>query len=198
MRWALSQSFVPCFEGRVPEKPSRSNVEGTLLHALIEAFARHLLQEEVAGFRPRRTLLNLVAMWAADNAGNPRIDSRVLAGQLRIEEILRAFHAACSHVQIRPRRQGVSAASVADRSGVCDGAEHWLRDPQSKLCGRVDYISAGEIVDFKSGAQREHHVEQILFYGALYLALTGRIPNSLCLVYTLKNEIVTVDQPERI
>ena len=77
-----------------------------MLHALIERLARHAMQDGAEVFRPRRTLLELVAGWARDNARNPRIDSKMLAGQVRIEEILRSFGEALLHVDIVERRAG--------------------------------------------------------------------------------------------
>jgi hypothetical protein len=193
MRWALSRTTIACFGGPVPQKPSRSGVEGTLLHALIECFARHTMQGGAEVFRPRRTLFELVAGWASNNARNPRIDSKVLAGQVRVEEILRSFGEACPHMRVMERRP--ASPSSGKSGGVFEGPESWLRDPGSKLCGRADLISSGEIVDFKSGEQQDDHVEQIGFYGALYLARSGRVPTGLRLIYTGTNEVWEVPVP---
>jgi hypothetical protein len=194
-RWALSRTVIQCFGGPVPQKPNRRSVEGTLLHELIECFERQTRDSNVEVFRPRRTLLGLMAAWVKKNAKNPRIDRHVLAGQVRIEEILRAFVEARSHVKREERQPNIGAACGGVRAGVFDGAESWLRDPKSKLCGRADFISASEIVDFKSGEQHDHHAEQIVFYGALYLALTGRAPTILRLIYTARGETVDVAVP---
>ncbi|MGA2178018.1 MAG: PD-(D/E)XK nuclease family protein [Verrucomicrobiota bacterium] len=195
MQWALSRTVIPCFGSLIPQKPNRSSVEGTLLHELFECFERQTRNSNTEMFRPRRTLLGLVAAWAKRNASNPRIDSQALAGQVRIEEILRAFGEACSHVKREERQSNVGTESVGNRAGFFNGAESWLRDLESKLCGRADFISSGEIVDFKSGERHDHHAEQITFYGALYLALTGRTPTALRLVYTATNEILDVPVP---
>src|SRR5437867_3339430 len=149
MRWALSRTAIPCFSGPVPQKPNRSSVEGLLLHELIERFESYARQLSAEVFRPRRTLLDLVAAWAKNNAANPRIDSKVLAGQVRLEEILRAFGEACGHVKWQERQPTDFSSSAGSRSRVFNGAESWLRDPESKLCGRADFISTGEITDFK-------------------------------------------------
>ena len=194
MRWALSRSVVPCFGGPVPQRPNRSSVEGTLLHALIERLARHTMQGESGVFRPRRTLLELVAGWAADNARNPRIDSKVLARQVRIEEILRAFGEVCPHVKIIVKRSA-SAWPYGRSARVFEGPESWLRDTKSKLCGRADLISYGEIVDFKSGDKQDDHVQQIVFYGALYLAQSRRMPTALRLMYAGNDEVLEVPVP---
>jgi hypothetical protein len=50
-------------------------------------------------------------------------------------------------------------------------------------------------VDFKSGGQQDHHTEQIGFYGALYLAQSGRAPEGLRLIYTGTNEVREVPVP---
>ena len=193
-RWALAQTEIPCFGGVFPQKSSRSGVEGTLLHALIERFAHHSTLEGAEMFRPRRTLLEKVANWAKENANNVRIDSKALAGQVRIEEILRSFEETCVHVK-RPVRRLASVTSPAGASRTVAGPEVWLRDTESKLCGRADLVSAGEIVDFKSGEQQDHHEKQLAFYAALHLALTGRCPAALRLIYTSTNEVREVPVP---
>jgi hypothetical protein len=162
---------------------------------LIECYERQPSDSKEEVFRPRRTLLGLLAAWAKNNASNPRIDSVSLAGQVRIEEILRAFGEARRHVNREQRKPYSGPVSVGNRTGVFNGAESWLRDPTSKLCGRADLISAGEIVDFKSGEQNEDHAEQIVFYGALYLAMSGRTPTALRLVYTATGEVLDVPVP---
>lgn len=192
LRWALSRTNVPCFGGLIPQKPNRGGLEGTLLHELIERYTRN---PGVETYRPRRTLLELVTAWSKNNEANPRIDSKALAGQVRIEDILRAFDEASSHVKRSQHQLNTDTRPVGNRSGVFNGAESWLKDPKSKLCGRADFITAGEIVDFKSGDQHDHHAEQLTFYAALYLAIAGKSPTSLRLVYTEKNEVVEVPVP---
>jgi CRISPR/Cas system-associated exonuclease Cas4 (RecB family) len=195
MRWALSRTANPCFGGLVPQKPNRGGVEGTLLHELIERYERYTRNPGAESFRPRRTLLELVAAWAKSNEANPRIDSKALAGQVRLEEILRAFGEASSHVKGAERQSNTGTRSGGNRSAVLNGSESWLRDPKSKLCGRADFISMGEIVDFKSGEQNDYHADQIVFYGALYLAAAGEAPTVLRLIYTGTNEAREVPVP---
>ena len=126
MRWALSRTVISCFGGPVPQKPNRSSVEGSLLHALLERLARHAMQDGTKVFRPRRTLLELVAGWARDNARNPRVDSKMLAGQVRVEEILRSFVEARPHVNMVESRPA-TASSSGKSGGVFQGPESWLR-----------------------------------------------------------------------
>jgi hypothetical protein len=197
-RWALSRIEIPCFSGPIPQKPNKSSLEGTLLHELIERFEQHSKNPGIVLFRPRKNLLELVALWAKKNEGNPRIDSKALAGQVRLEEILRAFNEASTYVKSEPRYSNSGASPNSFLGKVFNGSESWLRDPTSKLCGRADFISAGEILDFKSGDQHDQHVDQIIFYGALYLAITGRLPNSLRLIYTATNQTVDVPVPAKL
>jgi PD-(D/E)XK nuclease superfamily len=196
-RWALSRIEIPCFSGPIPQKPNKNSLEGTLLHELIERFEQHSKNPGVAVFRPRKNLLELVALWAKNNERNPRIDSKTLVGQVRLEEILRAFHEACVYVRCEPRPSNSEASPNGFPGKVFNGSESWLRDPRSKLRGRADFISAGEILDFKSGDQHDQHVDQIVFYGALYLALTGQVPNRLRLVYTSTNQVNEVPVPAK-
>jgi hypothetical protein len=50
-------------------------------------------------------------------------------------------------------------------------------------------------LDFKSGDQHDQHAGQITFYGALYVALTGKPPTALRLVYTATNQTTEVPVP---
>lgn len=195
MRWALSRTPIPYFGGLIPQKPNRSSVEGTLIHELIESFENFTRRQNVEVFRPRRILLELVAAWAKSNESNPRIDSKALAGQVRLEEILRAFRDASGYIKTQECQSNVGSLSESRRWGIFNGAESWLRDPKSKLCGRADIISAGEIIDFKSGEQHKEHVEQIVFYAGIYLALTGQVPTALRVIYTTSNQIQDVPVP---
>ena len=195
MRWALSRSMVSCFDGPVPRKPNRSSVEGLILHDLIEHYYRETINCASQLFRPRKTLLALIVAWANDNSNNPRIDSHAMAGQLRIEEILRAFVEVCHHLRKIEHQPMICGAPALIRKGTLNGSERLLRDPESKLCGRVDLISEGEIIDFKSGEQQQHHSEQLLFYGALYLAMTKRLPSGCRLIYTATNQSRDVPVP---
>lgn len=195
MRWALSRTVFPCFGGPIPQKPNRGSLEGALLHELIEQYEHYTRNPSDGNFRPRRTLLELVAAWEKKNESNPRIDSKALAGQVRLEEILRAFGEASSHVKVSQHQLNTDTRPVGNGPGVFNGAESWLKDPKSKLCGRADLITTGEIVDFKSGEKHEHHAEQVVFYAALYLATAGKSPTALRLIYTEKNEVLEVPVP---
>ena len=193
-RWALARTTIPCFGGLVPQKPNRTSVEGILLHSLIERFALESKRDGADMFRPRRILLETISEWASDNVNNARIDSKALAGQVRIEEILRAFADLRSYVTQVSKPTGGSPP-FGDTRYSPQGAEVWLRDPKSKLSGRADSISSGEIVDFKSGEKQDQHDEQLAFYAALYLAATGKPPAALRLVYTATNEVRQLPVP---
>lgn len=195
MRWALSRTAIPCFGGTIPKKPNRGSVEGTLLHELLHCFVKHKRGANTEAFRPRRTLLGLVEAWAKIHSNNPRIDSVTMAAKLRIEDMLEDFRVASSHVRQPKHRANVRPTAVGERSSIFDGTESWLRDPESRLCGRADQIAAGEIVDFKSGERSDDDVAQVVFYAALYLAVTRHAPKRLRLVYTATEEIIDVPIP---
>src|SRR6266496_2047564 len=105
MRWALSHIVIACFGGRVPQKPNKSTVEGILLHELLERYDQYLKKPSEQRFRPRAVLLELVAAWNSKNERNPRINSRALADQIGIEDILRTFAEAGKYVQ-QPKYKG--------------------------------------------------------------------------------------------
>jgi len=197
MRWALSNTIVPCFGGTIPQKLTKSGVEGILFHELLESYDQHSREHHDARFRPRSTSLALLERWDRKNESNSRINSKALAGQIGIEDLLTAFGQAAAYI-VRPDHKGASKPDPV-QSNKCKGlvshAEVWLRDPESKLCGRADHIQSGAIVDFKSGDQRADHIEQLLFYAALYLAVTGETPKALRLIYAARNSILNVPIP---
>jgi hypothetical protein len=138
-----------------------------------------------------------VKAWALENKANPRIDIKALAGRVPIEEVLRAFTEASAYInQPEPQPDG-GPTRKSQPYGSANGAEVWLRDPDSNLCGRADYISDANILDFKSGDEKDHHTEQILFYGALYLAAIGNLPRALRLFYTKSATLVDVPVPNQ-
>lgn len=195
MRWALSRTTISGFDGHVPQKPNRGSVEGTLLHELIECFERHTNKPASEKFRPRRTLLELLSAWAKKNEANPRVDSNALAGQVRLDEILRAFSEASNYLNETDHQAPRGAKVVSTHPTVFEGAESWLRDPESKLCGRADFIADGEIIDFKSGEAQDYHSAQVVFYAALYFAMKHKLPSALRLIYTQSGEIREVSVP---
>ena len=89
-----------------------------------------------------------------------------------------------------------TSSAKQGRGRLPNGAEAWLRDPESKLCGRADFVASSEIVDFKTGERQDYHVDQMLFYAALHLAATGKSPRALRLVYTAGIGAVDVGVPE--
>ena len=195
MQWVLSRTPVKCFCGTIPQKVNRASLEGTLLHDLIGQYDSFKRKPDNETFRPRRKLLELVSMWAKSNMRNPRIDTRAISGQVRVEEVLRAFYEATRHVRWPERQATGGASSLPSGRKVWNGSEAWLRDPESKLWGRADFISAGEIIDFKSGEPHHQHVEQLSFYAALYLAIVGRPPTTLRLIYTTTDEVREIPMP---
>jgi hypothetical protein len=185
---------LDAFGGAVPQKPSHRTVEGLLLHSLLEAYSQ---ADSGAGpFRPRATLLRLLKVWKEENKQNPRINSTAIANKVAVEEILRAFAQAGRYitplvVTARPK----AVVGTSSDSALPSASEIWLRDPESKLCGRADHVGDGRIVDFKTGQEDTDHTHQILFYAALYLAVTGHVPKELTLVYTQTGAEVDVPVP---
>lgn len=196
-RWALSQAYFPCFKGRIPPKPNRNTVEGILLHELIDAYVSKGGVRDGVGFKPRRELLNLIEKWRLENATNPRIDSRMIAAQLRVEEMLSEFADSAPKGLIVKQAAFPKTKQHSSHSfSSTDGSEKWLRDRKSKLIGRADFIFAGEIWDFKTGEEKEEHIRQLKFYGGLYYAMTGVAPKRLRLVYARLRKFVDVECPQ--
>jgi CRISPR/Cas system-associated exonuclease Cas4 (RecB family) len=197
LKWALSKVNFPEINGPIPQKPSRRSLEGILLHGLIESYEHYVRKGCGIKFRPRKTLLGIIQEWSKSNKDNPRINSKALAGQVRLEELLRAFSEAASYINTSDNQNASDRPSTFRRPRVFDGAESWLKDPNSKLCGQADLISRGKIIDFKSGDKQEHHIHQIMYYAALYLEITGKTPNELRLIYTESHESIDVPLPEK-
>src|SRR5262249_62054 len=137
-RWALARTPLVLFKGRpIPYKPNKNAIEGTLLHTLVEEYAAHLYQAHPEPFRPRRVLLGLLQTWMKKTENNPLINSKALASQIALEEILRAFAQASSRIQPPTHRPTGERNATTESPVQQDGAEIWLRDPESKLRGRA-------------------------------------------------------------
>jgi CRISPR/Cas system-associated exonuclease Cas4 (RecB family) len=197
-RWALSRVDIDCFGGVIPQKPTRRSVEGILFHELLERHDQYLSERGDDRFRPRKTLLALLEEWRRKNESNPRINSEALAGQVAIEEILRAFAQAVRHMRLPERKTLAKGTFENNRAVLRNHAEVWLRDPESKLCGRADHIESAEIIDFKTGEEHPYYVDQVLFYAALYLACTGNAPKALRIIYAATDTTIEVPVPQAL
>lgn len=191
-RWALKRTPVRLFNGNIPEQPTRRSLEGILLHSLVERFSS---SDGLQPFRPRRELLAVLDEWQAKNSSNPRVRAERLAGAVGVEEILRAF--ADIAPQLPQRWAAFRVTKKPARRAPANCTEVGLRDPNSKLVGRADAVRGAEIVEIKTGQQRDRDTEQVLFYAALYLAIYGKPPDRLTVVYTALNERVDVQVPTR-
>jgi hypothetical protein len=80
-------------------------------------------------------------------------------------------------------------------SQVADGAEVDVEVLDPPINGRIDWLSGGEVRDFKTGQRDEKHAAQLRFYALLLWLKTGRIPDALTLIYTEPFERVPVPMP---
>lgn len=163
-----------------------------MLHELLDSYKKGR-GDTGEKFRPRKTLLLLVEQWRDANKSNARIDSALIAGQVGIEDILRAFSQAVQF--IAPRSTARNSTTTRAASALQTGTEIRLRDPQSKLHGWADLIESNAIIDFKTGDEESSHIEQLLFYAALYQSATSRTPEQLRLVYTRTGKVLDVPLP---
>jgi RecB family exonuclease len=174
-KWYLKQVRLAEFDGPLPQPLGKSALEGTLLHELLKCFSL-----APTDFRPRKQLRSLVEVQRDSYQQNPRVNIDRLVQRVSIDSILNNFH------RFHLRVNEVSPAFVGpkDRSKSRKfGAEVYVKDPESKLFGIIDYIDQDGLTDFKTGEKSDDHDQQVLLYGALWKAQWNEVPTQLSVMY---------------
>jgi len=90
-------------------------------------------------------------------------------------------------------------ATGVKRSGSGRGpavrSELWIETESPPLCGRLDAVRSGRIVEFKTPDPDEAHEEQMRFYALLWWLKYGVAPSALEVIYPRKATCITVGVP---
>jgi hypothetical protein len=178
-----------------PDKGAEAALFGIVLHSAVEQVVRTLRDlpdptdpgAAVSALRARGGYPGIIAAGIADvetaMESNPRIGHRSvrLAANLRrrIPEIRSAVQGIVSRlppssfsVTSSPRPAGATGST---RTPLRRGSypEARLQSAEKRFKGQIDLLSVtdteADIVDFKSGVADEHHSEQVVLYGLLWV-----------------------------
>jgi CRISPR/Cas system-associated exonuclease Cas4 (RecB family) len=227
-RWSRTRATYPGIWDRsgYPPAPSRTALFGSTVHAVVERLTQ-VLRDSRATTRDDKTVVQVLSDlggWRAivDDelsrqlqalVGNPRVSDDSLT---RIEADLRFRWADIAdqakvflaHVQrapaTPPRTLATTGQSEGERHPLGPGvfAEVEVRATQLRIGGQLDLLRIDEadveITDFKTGAAKVEHEDQVRLYALLwYLDQTTnpkrRVATRLTLAY--RNEVRTVPPP---
>jgi hypothetical protein len=148
-------------------------LEGRVVHdALEELVAWAKRGEGGTPFDARRFMKSrLREVLRTEVAGNPRLNAGRLEAGFSLDECLHKFYALAG-VWTPPLggRPAPPPARPAGPPGPPDeDAERWVERDDPPLAGRIDRVSRGGIIDFKTGEpDPEAHREQLLIYALLW------------------------------
>ncbi len=165
-----------------PDRPSRAALHGTIVHEVLRALSVHLAQAKAArlGYVEARGSFRVraVAKQAIEDAfkrlsQNPRADVERLRSALRLDEVVNDVN------RIAADSYGTAWGVGHENDTRRERRSQWLRSADPPIVGEVDWLCGSVIWEFKTGERAEHHVEQILFYAALYYLVFGSRPSGL-------------------
>ncbi len=210
-RWQLVHSSWGPYS-RFPERLQPSAIEGQIVHEALDLLARELGRHgrppiDSPGFREVLEycrfwtfFVNQVEQWNVRLASHPRTGPRYV---LRTKPRDLANQAVCL---FRARYQpgaGVQLAAPAAEAGAasCGNAsllpllqmrgalsEVCVEHPRLPLKGVLDVVAlerdgSTTVVDFKTGAHKPAHEEQVLLYALLWWRVTGNRPGQVVVQY---------------
>lgn len=194
-RWALSHAaFASLWDGEgYPERPSVASLQGHVVHSALEDLVRALAEagcespvapeatevlRQLGGFT--EVIRRKVASVLESQKPNPRFNAR--SDEIRrqlvaaVPQMRQAVQALIAATRIRAvSKEGPWSGDGTGQGGrLPDGSypEKWVRSSQLKLVGKLDLVTLDgsdvEILDYKTGEQRSHHVEQVRLYAVLW------------------------------
>lgn len=210
-RWWLENSRFAGDKNRYPRRAHPSNVEGTVVHGVLNRFAS-FIEERSSGstseyesvrraFPVRREVLRqLNAMCDTQLSDNPRVDLQQVRARVDVDACINAFRRAAPALWHALRRLQGSAATKQESASEPShlpptAAEKWLEVGSPRIAGQIDVIARGVVIDYKTGERKEEHWEQLRFYALLHWLCYGRAVRLLRLVYTATGDTLDADAP---
>jgi hypothetical protein len=140
--------------------------------------------------------------------GNPRAAPQLSALQTalaaRVPDIRRRVQGIITRTKLEPSSGDTHIAEVSHRLPLAPGSypEVELRAPELRFAGRADLVTVTEsgcnITDYKTGAQHDHHFDQLRTYALLWSQDSELNPRQLpteCLVVAYVTHETVVDGP---
>lgn len=204
-QWWLLRARYSNASTPYPQPLYPATLEGILLHHAVEAFGKHAARVAVDGtktsgkirssFRVRNVIQQKLREVVNDES-NPRLDAARLLSRVSVDDCVNDFRAvASSYLEDTGSASSARKVKGPHTAYLPTGSEVQAHVADPPLCGRFDYRTSDEIVEFKTGAPDESHHGQLLFYSMLAWLLTNRIPVSLSIFYVRQNVRVSVTPP---
>lgn len=199
-RWWLERSHYPNAPTPYPQAGTAAAIEGLLLHGAVEEFAKHVADQRGLGVTddrairssfPVRRIMQQNLRQLLDK-GTHRSNPGRLLSRVSIDGCVNAFRAAartCLSGIVKPSVTGVGKGKRTS------GAEVHVSIKDPKLCGRIDYVGPGAVLDFKTGSPKEDDLNQLRFYGLLVWLATGKLPAEMTVAYLRTNSVESLSVP---
>jgi hypothetical protein len=207
LQWQLIHSAygeLPQF----PARPHPAAVEGEIVHQVLDLLFKELalaglppigsseFRVEVGRINPQRAVEERVSAYHDRIADHPRCGGfrlRVDAQQL-VNRLIRLFRAeytkAIATTEAEPKTSpvvvpeelsGEDLLSLLRTRGAL--SELRLEHPSLPFVGIIDLVRLGQdgvtLVDFKTGAQKHVHRQQVTLYAVLWWRRTGQVPATI-------------------
>lgn len=219
LRWQLTRSRygeLPSF----PARPSPAALVGKVVHALLERLFRRLASNAFpaigsADFQRAMVEVDIhvqvreaLAKCRQDLAAQPRSQGITIPdSELDVyNKLCRIFKPIYRRMVVsrHARRAGESAGEVVGwlellrRKGTL--TEVRLTHPELPLVGVIDLMmddgGKTRIIDFKTGAEKPEHREQVMLYALFWFRRTGDLPETGELYYADSNQAFPVSNEE--
>lgn len=226
-RWQMVHSSWGPYS-RFPERPQPAAIEGQIVHEGLDLLARELGRHGrppigSAGFRAAVERCGFWAFFVTQvEDWNNRFTSHPRAGPryvLRTKPRDLANQAVCLfRDRYQPSVEQPVNAGVADSAGAVDGtgasplsllqargalSELRLGHPSLPLTGVLDVVALERdhsvtVVDFKTGARKPAHEEQVLLYALLWWRVTGTPPGRAVVQYLDSSLVLSPEEAELV
>ena len=207
-RWQLLHSTWGSFS-RFPERPHPAAIEGQIVHEALDLLGRELGRRgrptiESSGFREAVSVCGFWDFFSAQvDHWNRRLATHPRAGPGHVVRTEPRDLANQAIRLFRKQYQSSAAESIPARVGKSSGAEASplsvlrtrgsvsevrLEHPGIPVVGVVDLVALEEdlsttVIDFKTGARKPEHEQQVLLYALLWWRVTGDQPGKLVVQY---------------
>lgn len=208
-RWWFENSRYAGDQHRYPRRTHPAAVEGTLVHRVLDCFARFLRDKvregaEYADVRAmfplrRELLVALDSYCAKDLEGNPRVDIQQILARVDLDACSNAFRTAAPSLWegwkgAHPAKGCPSIPNEGDDTYRA-ATEMWLQAESPRIAGQADVVARGLLIDYKTGAQKDTHRQQLRFYALLHWLVLKKRVRILRLIYTGSGETLDQEAP---
>lgn len=191
-RWWLERCNYPNVEGKFyPAPVSAAAIEGQLIHAVVEAWAKAIRRRENPGSMRLRFKL-AIREAISELKSNARVDPARVAAAISLDACVAKAHDLTRDLELLASYpQNPSGGGSTGLQKTPSGAEEapssadefWITVDDPPLKGQLDRVRNGVIIDYKTGAPDASHATQVFFYAVLWWLKYSEAPLRLELRY---------------